>query len=142
MSTAMAFAEQRRFGRREINIRGVAIAPGHLSQPFTIRNISDGGALLVFDEAHTPPRSFRIEIAGTEFVLLCEARHHSGNAVGVSFLRAAEGIALNRHFQLRTVDGLTGGPAPVTPRAAPHVATVSGRELRQAIRHACVPPKP
>ena len=93
-------------------------------------------------DRHCFCRSNGFALASDLSGLLCEVCHHSGNAAGVSFLRAAEGIALNRHFQLRTVDGLTGGPAPLGPRVALPLAAVSGRELRQAVRLAPTPPKP
>ena len=134
MSAALANAENRQFGRRATYIRGTATIPGQLSQCFTIRNISDGGALLTFDEEFTAPRSFRIEITGTEFVLLCEVRHQGPYGVGVSFMRPAEGAALNRHFQLRPVEGLAGGPEAAQPLPQRSVTSVNTRELRQALQ--------
>ena len=136
MSAALMYQEKRQFGRRETNIRGRAVARGSGGQEFSIRNISDGGALLVFDEPFVAGRTFRIEIDGTDFVLLCEVRHQDKSAVGVSFMRACEGAALNRHFQLRPVEGLDGAssmsaPAPL---ARPRMPIISNQALRDALR--------
>lgn len=134
MSSALACAEHRQFGRREINIRGRATVPGAASQPFVIRNISDGGALLKFDGAFVPKRSFRIEIDDTDFVLLCEVRHSSSQGVGVRFVRTADGAALNRHFLLKPVDMQKLGPPALEPRAVRSMLGIRVRELRAAFR--------
>ena len=108
--------------------------PGQLSQPFLIRNISDGGALLVFDDALIPSRSFRIEIEGTEFVLLCEVVHQGPHGVGVKFMRVSEGAALNRYFQLKPIEGLKDVAGDVAPLAEQAVPRLCSQELRQALR--------
>ena len=117
VSAGLLYRDRRQFGRRETNIRGAAIIPGRTSRPFFIRNISDGGALLVFDDGFIPPGAFRIEVDGTEFVLLCEVRRTGADGVGISFKRVSEGAALNRHFQLRPLDS-TATSAPSLPRRA------------------------
>ena len=134
MSAALAYQEKRRFGRRESTIRGRAIVPGHVSQPFVIRNVSDGGAMLKFDADFIPSRSFRIEIDGTEFVLLCEVCHQGSYGVGVRFMRVSEGAALNRYFQIKPIEGLKllGTEAPAL-EPQPALCGVRCLDLRQAL---------
>ena len=64
MSAALMYREKRQFGRRSTNIRGRAIVSGRISKSLTVRNISDGGALLQFDEDFIPQQTFRIEVEG------------------------------------------------------------------------------
>ena len=107
--------------------------PGHLQIACVIENLSDGGALLWFTEGAAPTQSFRLAIEGTEFNLVCELRHRAGRKLGVRFVRPAEGIALNRHFQKTSVEP-TGAEVHL-PIAKPlrAVASRSVRELRRTV---------
>ena len=130
MSAAVLYRERRQFGRRETHIRGTAMLSGRLSRSFTIRNISDGGALLVFDHEFIPSGSFRIEVDGTDFVLMCEVRRADPDGVGVSFMRASEGAALNRHFQVRPIECAAAPVVAAATRAAGDVAPISNLDAR------------
>ena len=130
MSAGQLYRERRQFGRRETNIRGTANVAGRMSRAFTIRNISDGGALLVFDGDFIPPSSFRIEVDGTDFALMCEVRRTGPDGVGISFMRAAEGAALNRHFQQRPLDCVDASIACRPQKAAAPLPPTSNLDVR------------
>jgi hypothetical protein len=100
---AMGYGEHRQFGRRESRIAARVALPRNVQMPCMIENLSDGGALLTFEEPAPTAASFRLIVEGTSFNLLCEPRHAQGNRLGVKFARLAEDIALNRHFQRTTV---------------------------------------
>ena len=132
MSAELAFAERRQFGRRTTTIRGNALVPGQAKRPFTIRNMSDGGAQLAFDEAFSPPRLFRIEIDATRFTAQCELRHDASGVAGIRFVTLADGVAINRHFQLKAVD-VKPAPMAVVAVAVAACSRVKGSDLRQAL---------
>lgn len=128
----MGEIEHRQFGRRPSHIAARVVLPGHVTVPCIIENLSDGGALLGFDEPPPTASSFRLAVEDTSFILLCEPRHTHGNKMGIRFARLGEGVALNRHFQKTAVEPavptLTGGPAP-----RPAIAAVSVRDLRNML---------
>jgi hypothetical protein len=139
MSAGLANVDRRRFGRRETIIKGHAILPGYGKKPFVIRNISDGGAHLVFEDGFCPPRLFRIELDGMPFKVACELRHERPNGIGVSFTSPADGIAINRHFLLKPVV-VKPAATLVAPRAVdcPAAAPV-GRDLRRSLGLPVIP---
>lgn len=101
--------------------------------PCMIENLSDGGALLAFEEAAPLAGSFRLIVDETSFNLLCEPRHAQGNRLGVKFARLAEGIALNRHFQKATVEPDAFEPPDRAEARGPVAAAMSVRELRSKV---------
>jgi hypothetical protein len=142
MSAALAYHEKRQFGRRKSDIRGRAMLPGQAPKPFTIVDISDGGARLRFDEPMVAPRALRIEIDGTDFDLQCEVRHQGSYGVGVRFMRSAEGVALNAHFREKLMHE-TSGDVPTAPaRIVPAVPNTRGGDLRQVLREQGATPEP
>ncbi len=99
-----------------------------------IEDLSDGGALLSFSVM--PPRasSYRLVIDDTPFSLVCEPRHTAGNKMGVKFIRLAEGVALNRHFQRVTVEpAAMPPPRPIAPISRPAADAMGIRDLRSKV---------
>lgn len=82
-------AERRQFGRRRTHNHGWVKLPGRPAVPCVIRNVSDGGALLVFDRSETLPFAFLLTIEGEDKTYGCEVRHHYGERVGVAFVDVA-----------------------------------------------------
>lgn len=127
--------EKRQFGRRRSEIRGAAIVAKEQPKPFTICDLSEGGALLAFDDpAIVPERSFRITIDGTAMVLLCEVRHRGKAGVGVRFMRPSEGIELKSHFLSKPNDVCVAASAEVPRRAQPAAPPVRGQDLRASLQ--------
>ena len=89
MSEKAKQPERRQFGRRHTQDRGWISLPGRPALPCIVRNISDGGALLVFDRPEHLPFGFRMSIEGQDKIYGCEVRHHYGERVGVAFVDLA-----------------------------------------------------
>ena len=133
MSAEAAYVEKRRFGRKPSNIRGRATIPGQPARSFTIWDFSEGGAQLAFDHTIAHPRSMRIEIDGTTFVLTCDVCHQGKHGVGVKFVRRAEAVASYRHFEIKPVESCK--EQRVAPRALIIASTtVRMQDLRVALR--------
>lgn len=81
--------ERRQFGRRHTQDRGWVNLPGRPALTCIVRNISDGGALLVFDRTEWLPFAFVLTIEGRAAQFGCEVRHHYGDRVGVAFVDMA-----------------------------------------------------
>jgi hypothetical protein len=79
-------SERRQFGRRKIYMHGWVKVPGRPTLPCVIHDLSDGGALLVFDEPFKLPFAFLLKIDTLPDVKGCEIRHSSGRRVGVEFI--------------------------------------------------------
>ena len=109
MSEELKVGERRDFGRRELRVHGVAYVPGRPPAYCTVRNLSEQGALLEFNEPLVTAQKFRLVVESKDFEVMCEARHHRRNTVGVLFDVVVEDV-------IRTI-----------PRR------VSGTELREAI---------
>jgi hypothetical protein len=128
---ALAFArEQRRFGRKESNVRGYTAIPGQINRTFTIVNVSEGGALLQFGDAYVPPATFRIEV-GTR-TLMCEVRHHGHYGVGVKFVRRREAAALVKDILLKPMAEPKAASRPETV-VRPALPGVTCQSLRRAV---------
>lgn len=126
--------EKRQFGRRRSDIRGAAIVAKDQPKPFTILDLSEGGALVAFDDkTFSPERSFRILIDGTTMILLCEVRHRSKAGVGVRFMRPSEGVELNRLLHAKPVEVCAAVGAEVPRRHHPAAPSVRGRDLRASL---------
>ena len=133
MNTAINMTEHRQFGRREVVIRGRVVAPGTHAKSFTVSNLSEGGALLAFDESMRFEGTFRIELEGAAFKVLCEVRHQSVRGIGVRFLRASEGAAVHRQFlEKPLVSAATAAPVSVS-RMPTVMKPIGGQELRAVL---------
>ncbi len=82
-------SDRRQFGRRHTHTIGRVKLPGRGSLPCIVRNLSDGGALLVFDRPEWLPFGFLLTIEGDDTTYGCEVRHHFGERVGVEFVDVA-----------------------------------------------------
>ncbi len=68
-------------------LRAKAIFPGRGRVYCTIRNLSEGGALLSFEDGRlSVPYRFELEIEGFGVRVSCEPRHGGDEGTGVSFL--------------------------------------------------------
>ena len=81
--------ERRSSPRRETNLAGTVLISGEPSITCRIRNISDGGALIVFEKPVRMPFGFLLNIEGFAAPKGCEIRHHFGARVGVEFVAVA-----------------------------------------------------
>ncbi len=96
MTSRIHIDERRAFGRRSTDMPARVRAAGIAQQSCTIRDISEGGALLEF--ASPPellPRVWLCLSDGTD--VLCDVRHARGNRVGVQFAGGAPPVIL-RHM--------------------------------------------
>ena len=59
---------------------------GLRSLPCTVRNVSDGGAQLQFDEPHLLPKEFELQIDLDGVMVSCERRWEDGLDCGVMFV--------------------------------------------------------
>lgn len=84
------YTEKRQFGRRQTNIRGWIKIAGRPSIPCTIRDLSEGGALIECDDDVWLPYSFRVLTEHAAIDSVCEIRHQNGKKVGVEFVKKIE----------------------------------------------------
>lgn len=127
------FAERRAFGRRETNIKAMVRA-GSRSHVCTIKDISEGGALLEFQETFELPARLWLRWEANSSEILCEIRHSRGTRVGVEFSRP---IVLKALHVSAPVDAVTHA-APL-PAQRPLAARSTGStdlviRHRQALR--------
>ncbi len=59
---------------------------GYRSVPCVVRNISDGGALLEFEQAFLMPKEFDLHIELEDYEVSCERRWEDGLKCGVQFV--------------------------------------------------------
>ena len=81
--------DRRQFGRRHTYSVGRIKVSGRGTLSCIVRNISDGGALLIFDRPETLPFGFLLAIDEDPQLYGCEVRHHFGERVGVAFVDCA-----------------------------------------------------
>ena len=86
MSLNDSNADRRQFGRRHTHVTGQIKVPGRATLTCIVRNISDGGALLVFQRPEWVPFGFLLTLDGEDKTYGCEVRHHFGERVGVAFV--------------------------------------------------------
>ncbi len=86
------FADKRQFGRRHTQVRAWVRIAGRPAVQCIVRNLSDGGALLEFDEDVWVPFSFRLVSDDQSIDKVCEVRHQTGSRIGVQFVAAAEAL--------------------------------------------------
>lgn len=77
----------RRGGRRMRTLKGgrAIFNGGYSSFECTVRNLSDGGAVLVFGDILGIPNHFELEIGPGQPRRSCTVRWREGTAMGVSF---------------------------------------------------------
>ena len=89
MSAQTSNPERRQFGRRPTFQHGWVKIPGRPPITCVLRNMSEGGALLMFEQPQCLPYAFIMEVDGTGLTYGCEVRHHYGVKVGVEFVDVA-----------------------------------------------------
>jgi methyl-accepting chemotaxis protein len=80
--------DRRQFGRRWGMVHGWITVDGRPRMACTVRNFSEGGALLVVEQAMTLPYTFLLDIEAIDFKIGCQARHRQDNRIGVRFISA------------------------------------------------------
>lgn len=78
--------DRRVFGRRHTNIRA-SVRIGYQVVACTIKDLSEGGALLEFDEPVDLPSRVRLSWPDHPNEVICEVRHARRNTAGVQFTR-------------------------------------------------------
>ena len=79
-------AERRQFGRRQTYVHARIHARGRPSVPCIMRDVSEGGALLLVDHPQWLPSRFRLKIEADGTEVECEVVRRIEDAVGVRFL--------------------------------------------------------
>jgi methyl-accepting chemotaxis protein len=82
-------SERRQFGRRNTYTLGHVQLPGRRSIACIVRNMSEAGALLMFERPEWLPFGFFLTLEGDNKKYACEVRHHYGERVGIEFVDAA-----------------------------------------------------
>ncbi|GAA0787861.1 PilZ domain-containing protein [Roseibium denhamense] len=75
---------------------------GLRSIPCIVRNISDGGAMLQFEQAYMLPKQFDLQIDLEDFEVSCERRWEDGLKCGVEFVSEKRMIGRQRAQVLKT----------------------------------------
>jgi hypothetical protein len=78
--------ERRAFGRKETHI-SAQVRAGHKIHACTIKDLSEGGALLEFSEEVALPVRLWLSWSDTRSEVMCEVRHARKTRVGVQFTR-------------------------------------------------------
>lgn len=129
-----ASRQRRQFGRRDIDRNASATPAGGVSVACVIRNVSEGGALIVFPGNLAPDGPFRLTVEETRDTLVCEVRHQGPDGCGVRFLNGAEGMRLMNHLHPGGAEMTAAQPSLIDePRAVPATPPISNRDLRQHV---------
>lgn len=83
---APSYVERRAFGRRETNIKATVRA-GNCMHVCFIKDLSEGGALLEFENQVTLPSLLWLRWDDVPSEIICEVRRIHGNRAGVQFAR-------------------------------------------------------
>jgi PilZ domain len=108
-------ADRRQFGRRAVVRHAWIVAGGGQRLACSIRNVSDGGALLELAVAATVANRFTLTLAEGTASAACEACHRSDTTVGVRFLKTQEAARFNELL----IGTLAAVPKPAVRQAAP-----------------------
>ena len=120
MSEQQSGRERRRFGRRETNLIASARLSTGTIAACTIRDLSEGGALLEFAADSGQPARLRLSWDGNHDVL-CEVRHINGRMMGVQFVQFGI-VSLERPMTMPT-DETTRLPEPSETDSQPSRAS-------------------
>ncbi|MEQ1652104.1 MAG: PilZ domain-containing protein [Hyphomicrobium sp.] len=116
LSAATSGYERRAFGRRETRLPAIVRINHRTTVSCTVRDVSEGGALLEFSEAVELPARIRLAMDSSPNDIICDVRHKRGKLAGVQFTGGNLTIAL-RHI----VD--PADPATRLPEGLPTVQT-------------------
>ena len=122
--------ERRQFGRRESAIHAVAMVGGKPPAHCIVRNYSERGALLEFQEPFVPSFRFRLLIEAKGVDVLCEVRHQGQHGVGVLFV----GGNASELIEVRQNMAAPAGSLPQRNSEPVRTATrLSGADLRSSL---------
>jgi hypothetical protein len=111
-----------------------AMLPGGSAVACTVTNLSNAGALVEFAGASVPTRSFRLNIEGAPYTMVCEIRHQGPSSVGVRFLNQTDGGRLMAHLYPGPAISEETGDAPRDSRGeTASSSVVNSRDLRQKV---------
>ena len=79
---------------------------GLRSIPCVVRNISDGGAMLEFDQPYILPKDFELYIDLEDYEVSCERRWETGLKCGVMFTSERRHVPQQRYQTLRPSDAV------------------------------------
>jgi len=85
--------EQRRFGRKNVNLEGAIELPLFPPLPCRVRELTAGGALLEVADARSLPNVFRVRIDAAGIEAKCHVRRREGTSL-VGIDRKAQGSGL------------------------------------------------
>jgi hypothetical protein len=128
MTWQQAESQRRQFSRRETNRQAMAAIPGYPMLPCEIRNVSEGGALIAFDNGFVPDKPFRLLIDGAGLNIRCEVRHATKQGIGVRFFSIPDGVQLIQYLYQEPVQA----PSAFTVEVQTSVA-ISNRDLRDGL---------
>ncbi len=77
---------------------------GLRSIPCTVRNLSDGGAMLEFEQAFLLPKEFDLQIDLEDYEVTCERRWEEGLRCGVEFISEKRPVGKLRAQILKSSD--------------------------------------
>ncbi|EAV45946.1 PilZ domain-containing protein [Roseibium aggregatum] len=92
---------------------------GLRSIPCIVRNISDGGALLEFEQAYMLPKEFDLHIDLEDYEVTCERRWEEGLRCGVQFIGEKRPVAAQRAQVLRSSEEALRNNEPDHRRDSP-----------------------
>jgi PilZ domain len=133
-------ADRRAFGRRPTNQHAVAHIAGRAPLRCSVRDISEGGALLDFGEAVSLPWRLRLVWDGTGEAAECEVRHVRGGQAGVQFI-CANGPRIAKESIALSSAGHTSAPLTLAPAPVREAVHSDGGSLVQRFREARQPAK-
>ncbi len=81
-------SDRREFGRRWSHVHAWICIEGRPRLPVMLLNFSEGGALIVVDNAVMLPYTFLLDVEAIDFRIGCQVRHRQTNSVGVRFIAA------------------------------------------------------
>lgn len=87
MKPAFQPHERRQFGRRRTQLHAWVRVPGRPQYPCIVRDLSEGGAKLEFDDTSWLPARFHLTIDADGFESDCEVRHQDATHAGVEFVK-------------------------------------------------------
>lgn len=108
-------SDRREFGRRWAHVHGWVCVEGRPRLPALVRNFSEGGALIMVENALTLPYTFLLHVEAINFRIGCQARHRHTNSVGVRFVAAD---LVSEIGPLWSIDELMAKAAPAPGRLA------------------------
>lgn len=138
LSAATSGYERRAFGRRETRLPAIVRINHRTTVSCTVRDVSEGGALLEFSEAVELPARIRLAMDSSPNDIICDVRHKRGKLAGVQFSSGNLAIAL-RHIvdpadpATRLPDGFPTERSDAGPQRSQDLAELVARLRRSLV---------